>query len=149
MNNRNTILNTIQDELKKYITVANGFSCTPHTVRRGVYAFNDLQKRLPSVCFTFTQEVPFEDETYPMTYDDTDIKAMSIMFYGYAKANDASDSDKIYDMVNDLEVFLQSTDFSYNEDLKINSIEIKEAGPSDKVLSFIIDVSIFVNDDLE
>jgi len=149
MNNRNTILNTIKDDLKKYLTVANGFSFTPHAVKRGVYAYNDLQTRLPSLCFTFTQEVPYEDDTYPKTYDDVDIKAMSIMFYGYAKANDAIDSDKIYDMVADLETFLQSSDFTYTEDLKINSIEVKEAGPSDTVLSFIMDVLIIVNDDIE
>lgn len=149
MNNRNTILNTIKEDIKVNLTVENGFTFTPMVVRRGVYAYNDLANILPSICFTFVRELPFEDDIYPKTYDDVDIKAMSILFYGYAKSNDAADSDKIYDMVNDLETFLQSSSFTYNETIDILSIEIKEAGPSDPILSFIIDTQIKVNDDIE
>ena len=148
MNNRNTILNTIKDDLKKYISVANGYTFTPLAVRRGVYAYNDLKAKMPSLCFTFIKETPYEDSIFPTSYNDINTKAMSLIFYGYARTNDGRDSDKIFAMTDDVETFLLSSDFTYNEDLKIDNIEIKEAGPSDLVLSFIIEARIIVNNDV-
>ena len=149
MSNRNDILNTIKTELTQHITLANGYSFTPAVVRRGIYAYNDLGGLIPNLCFTFIRETPYEDDTYPKTYDDTDIKAMSILFYGYANTDDAATSDKIYAMVNDLEVFLQSTNFTYYDKFTIDRIEIKEAGPNDPILSFIMETTLVVNDDIE
>jgi len=148
MDNRNVILNQIKSDLKKHIKVSNGYSFTPIAVRRGVYAYNDLKTKMPSLCFTFIKEVPYEDSIFPTSYGDIDTKSMSLIFYGYARTNDGKDSDKIFAMTSDVETFLRSSDFTYNEDLKIDNIEIKEAGPSDLVLTFIIEVRIIVNNDV-
>jgi len=148
MATRNDILNQIKEDLKKYITVENDYSFTPQSVNRGVYSYNDFQGKYPSICFTFTEEVPYEDDVYVKTYDDTDIKAMTIVFYGYARSDDAFNSEKIYDMVEDVETFIQSDSFTYYEDITINNLEVKEAGPSDRSLAFFINTTLVVNDDI-
>jgi len=148
MATRNDILNIIKDDLKKYITVEGGYSFTPQTVNRGLYSYEDLHGKYPSLCFTFTTETPYEDPIYVKTYDDTDIKSMTILFYGFAKSDDTFDNTIIYNMAQDVETFLQSTSFTYYETITINNVEIKEAGPSDKSLAFIIQTSLVVNDDI-
>lgn len=148
MTTRNTILNKIKDELKTNIKVTNGYSFTPVVVRRGVYSYSDLKNKVPALCFTFIQEAPYEDGKYPTTYDDIDTKAMSLMFYGFANTNDGMSSDKIFEMVEDVENFLTSSNFTYNEDLKIDNIEVKEGGPNDLILTFLMEVRIIVNNDV-
>lgn len=148
MADRNLVLNTIKEELKDNIKVTNGYSFTPIAVRRGVYAYNDLKGKMPALCFTFVKENPYEDDIYPVTYDDIDTKAISLIFYGYASSNDMIDNDKIFNMVADVENFITSSDFTYNDRLKIDNIEVKEAGPGDLVQSFIMEVRIVVNNDI-
>ena len=81
---------------------------------------------------------------------------MEITFYGYAQADDVNSNDLIYSMVNDLETFFATSDFTYNnadtsdvrDDFTINNIEIIEGGGNNYALAFSMDTTLVVNADL-
>ena len=74
---RDAILESIKTQMIDTIKVSNGYNITPVVILRGVYSYNDVKDKVPALCFTFTTETPYEDDQYPKTYNDTDIKQRS------------------------------------------------------------------------
>jgi len=142
MDQRNTYLYQIENDLKEKLTVVNGYDFTPVSIKRGIYNFQDFEGLMPAICFTFISESPFESDNYQMTYDDIDTKSIILMFYGYAQTDGYGKSDLIYQMTANIETFLKSSDMTYNEDVIINNIEIKEGGVTDPITSFLMETQI-------
>lgn len=145
MDARNTLLYQLQKDIKDNLTKVNGYGHTPNEVKRGIYSWNDMEKHMPAILFTFINEKPYESPKYQMTYDDVDTKAIKVMFYGYAKTDGYGKSDLIFQMAQDLSNFLTSDDYTLFEDVIINDLEVKEGGISDPVNSFIMDVDLIYN----
>lgn len=141
MDNRNKILYQLQDDIKKNLTKLNGYHFTPAQIERGIISWNDV-KSMPFIGFTFIREIKYVDEKYQRSYDDTDTRSISIMIYGYCKTDGYGKSDLIFEMCNDVELFLESEHNTKYNDTIINSIEIKEGGINDPTNSFLMDVSI-------
>jgi len=143
MDQRNELLYQIETDIKEKLTKVNGYNFTPAVVKRGIHSWNDFQIK-PAICFTFIDEKPYESGNYQKTYSNIDTKEIRLMFYGY-NDSEYGNSDMIFTMAADMETFLKSSDMTENEDMIVNGLEIKEAGSSDPINSFLMDVSLIYN----
>ena len=72
-----------------------------------------------------------------------DTRWMKVFFYIYAQTDGAGDTTQIFEMIEDLENFLQSTDhFTYANQTHIGDIEVLEGGTSNPINTAICETQI-------
>ena len=129
MSNRFDIMDQIKNDITSHIKASLGYNYTPIEVRRGRYNWSDFNE-YPSLSFSLYREHP--DDSME---GGEDVHWVYIEFRGHHK-NDGYNTDYIYNLLDDLESFLQSDDFTYSQYIHIDDILIKEGSISDSVNSF-------------
>lgn len=133
MTERLVICDQIESDLRNNLTSENGYEHTPVEIKRGIHKWDDFIVK-PVVCFTLITDVPDEDNL-----DGFDARWIGFMFYIYSQTDGAGNTDQIFEMLEDLENFLQNeTDFTYSKQTLISDIEVKEGGSSDPINTAIL-----------
>lgn len=137
MTTRLIVLDQVESDLKNNLHSANGYEHTPVEIKRGIYKWDDFIMK-PVICFTLTQDVPADEQQY-----GEDTRWITLFFYIYAQTDGVGDTTQIFEMIEDLENFLQSTDhFTYSKQTLIGAIEVKEGGSSDPINTALLQAQI-------
>jgi hypothetical protein len=137
MTERLDVLDQIQSDLRTNLHSGNDYNHTPAEIKRGIHKWDDFIVK-PVVCYTMTGDRPDTENEY-----GEDARWMSFMFYIYSQTDGNGGTDQIFEMLEDLETFFQSTThFTYSNQTLIGDIEIKEGGSSDPINTAIIQIQI-------
>jgi hypothetical protein len=121
MSVRNTILETLKDEIGEYITTGNdNYEIGVAEVFRGYQLYDDCTNK-PAVC-VITVEDEKSEEAFGGHYD----RLLHLDLMGYT-TSDGYTHDDIHSLVRDLEYFLEN-DFTYKDDIYVGNIIIFEGG---------------------
>lgn len=131
MSQRNIILNQLKTDMKNKISTANGYSTTPAEIRRGIHMFDDFSLK-PAISFW-----NYRDEKYEAT-----IRQLYIYVYMYTDTDGLGDVDSIYDLADDVETFLYSTDHTNTNGTEVGDITIYEGGTSDPACLAQLEITI-------
>ena len=137
MTDRLTVLEQIETDVRNNLTSGNDYNHTPAEVKRGIHAWADFIVK-PVVCFTMVADSPADEQAY-----GEDTRWMTLMFYIYSQTDGKGGTDQIFEMMEDLENFLQNTThFTYSNQTLIGDIEVKEGGSSDPINTAIITIQV-------
>ena len=140
--NRKDIMTQIKSDLEDNLTLANGYSVQPVVIKQGVYMWNDFKGNMPSLHFTLISDEAYEADESPSVFGGTGVRVMNLIFYGYATTDGADNSETIYEMASDIEIFLKSEHFTYADNTYLGKLETKEGGVNDFVTAFNLEVKI-------
>jgi hypothetical protein len=139
---RKDIINTLIDDVHNNLHPGNGFTLQPTKIYRGYFQFDEI-KQTPALSFTITSDNKLEN----IIDEDRELRSLEISSYGYAKSNGAGDCSEIHDLLEDLETFLKSDNFTYHEAVNLGNATIYEGGISDPANIFQLDFSlVYIND---
>jgi hypothetical protein len=133
---RKTILNKIKDDIVQYLTVANGYETTIQDVRVGMYIWEDFNIK-PAVSFYCDVD---EIEAYEM--GRSKIRLMNIEMWLWNRTDGVTNTTKIYDFAEDVENFLESSDFTYSDDVVMSDTEIYTGGVQDNAAIALVKFQI-------
>jgi len=133
---RKTILNQIKDDIVQYLTVPNGYETTIQDVRIGMYVWEDFNLK-PAVSFFCDVD---EIEEYLMGREK--IRLMNIRMFLWSHTDGLSNTTKIYDFAEDVENFLESSDFTYSDDVIIGDTEVYTGGVQDNAAVALVKFQI-------
>jgi hypothetical protein len=135
MATRLDIRQQILEDLSK-IKVSRGYKHQPAQIVAGFYKWTDFIVK-PAIGFSMAGDVPDEfSEAGQM------IRWFKVFFYGYAQTDGAGNTNTIYEVLQDVEDFLSSTDFTYYNNTEIGDIDIREGGVSDPINFFLMETRI-------
>jgi hypothetical protein len=120
MANRKAILNQLKVDLSK-IQSGRGYFTDPVEIVHGIMGFDDFVQR-PAISF-----VMIGDEKDQEYYDDNRLRNMSVYLYGFADVQ-LNNYDPIYDLAEDMETFLYSTDWTYTDNTLLGDVVITPGG---------------------
>jgi hypothetical protein len=136
MTERLDIANQILTDLKDKIKVSRGYKTQPAKVVRGFYKWTDFILK-PAIGFSMAGDIPDTESESGVV-----IRWFRVFFYGYASTDGAGKTDAIYDLLQDVEDFLMSADFTYYGNTEIGDIDIREGGVSDEINFFLMETRI-------
>ena len=137
MTTRLDVLDQILEDLKNNLTRANGYNHTPAEIKRGYYVWEDFLLK-PAIGFSMDTDIPADDQLY-----GEDTRFISVFFYIYSQTDGAGNTDQIYEMLEDLENFFQSSDhFTYQEQILIEDAQLLEGGVSQPINTAILQTQI-------
>jgi hypothetical protein len=134
MSDRNTILNTIKDELKEYITSSNDYNSDLMEVKRGIAVFEEFSSK-PAISFWCETDTTEEGQ-----FAGSDRRELTILLYGFCDT-DGYNPDAIHLLLDDILYFLQN-DFTYKDDVYVGDATIYEGGTQDMAMVFELQFKI-------
>lgn len=136
---RKTILNDLKDELEINLNQTSGYDTTVLEVKSGIYLFEDFQMR-PAISFWGYQDKVIE---YLMGHNK--IRKLYIYLYCFSDTDGITNTDNIYKLINDVEVFLASDQFTYSNEVTIDQTTIYPGGVQDQSSIGLIEFNINYN----
>lgn len=123
---RKAIVDQLKSDLETKITVANGYKTDIVEVRPAICMWEDLQLK-PAISFW-----AYEDDIEEHLMGGVKQRSLSIYVYSYTNTDGITDTNKIYDLVEDVEKFLKSSDNTYRKETVIGKSVIYTGGVQDK-----------------
>lgn len=103
-----TILDTLEAELKQYIKVSRDYRTTPTTIYRGAFSPTEVQA-FPVVGYDITAE------DYEIVYQGEDnVAYVEVMLYGYTYTDGVDRVSDVRNLAHDVLHFIHN-DFSYSD----------------------------------
>lgn len=134
MSERNTILQTLESEIKAKINSSNGYNTDLMEVRRGIAVFEEFAAK-PALTFWCESDTTEEGQ-----FGGVDRRELTILFYGFCDT-DGYNVDAIHNLLDDILYFLQN-DYSYKDDVYVGNASIYEGGATDPALVFELSIKI-------
>ena len=136
MTERLDIITQIENDLKDKIKVSRGYKTEPAEIKRGFNKWTDFIVK-PGIGFSMAGDEPDINSESGFI-----IRWFKVFFYGYAETDGAGNTDAIYNLLQDMEDFLMSSDFTYTGNVEILDIDIREGGASDQINFFLMETRI-------
>jgi hypothetical protein len=134
MSERNTILTTLEAEIKQKINSSNNYNSDLMEVKRGIAVFEEFTSK-PALTFWCEK-----DETEEGQFAGADRRELTILFYGFCDT-DGYNANVIHNLLDDLLYFIQN-DFTYKDDVYVGDATIYEGGATDPALVFELQTKI-------
>lgn len=134
MANRNTILKQIKTDFEK-ITVANGYNSNVKEVKSGIYSYGDIVQR-PCIFYW-----AYKDAIEKHLMNNRISRILHIIVYGYADV-DYNNDDKIYNLADDVETLLYSTDFTNTNKTWLGDITVFVGSKKIPAAMFSIEITV-------
>lgn len=134
MSIRNDILKQLKTDLSK-ISTSRDYNTDPTEVRRGSYINEDFSI-VPAISFRCY------DDRKKNLFGRTGIRWLHVYVYGYADTDGLENTDDIYELADDVEDFLYSTDWTYTDDTEVGDMIVIEGGIQDPHSTFQLEVRI-------
>ena len=107
-----TILDTLENELKSYVKVSRDYRTTPTTIYRGAFSPSEVQA-FPVVGFDIVAE------DFDIVYQDKEgVAYVELDIYGYTFSDGVDRISDIRDLAHDILYFIHN-DFSYTNETGI------------------------------
>lgn len=136
MSDRATILDQIKLDIEEHINPSRGYHTQPAQVIHGIVNFDDVFTRPVIAFFAVSDEVQDEELGTSERY-----RALNILVYGYADVSLANYTN-LFDLLEDLEKFLDSSDFTYYENSLFGTAEFTFS-PDNLKAMFIFNLKVF------
>lgn len=122
MADRNTIIKQFKTDIVESIKSARGYDTDPNEVKLGIVSFDYFTQR-PAIGYWMFMDT--KDDEY---LDDNRYRVLNFIVYGYADTDGLDDFDPIYELANDVEKFLMSTEWTYTDDTLLGDIVVTVGG---------------------
>ena len=118
---RKTILNQLKKDLQDNLHSSKGYNTDPVEIIEGIVSFDSVLQR-PTVAYFM-----FSDNIIEEHLDNERERELNLLVYGYADVS-LGDFDPIYDLADDIESFLYSTDWSYTDQSMLGTMNVIVGG---------------------
>ena len=118
---RKTILNQLKKDLQDNLHSSKGYNTDPVEIIEGIVSFYSVLQR-PTVAYFM-----FSDNIIEEHLDNERERELNLLVYGYADVS-LGDFDPIYDLADDIESFLYSTDWSYTDQSMLGTMNVIVGG---------------------
>jgi len=142
MSLRNTIIKQFGTDVIDSIKSSRGYDTDPVEVKLGIYSFDYFAQR-PSIGYWMFMDT--KDDEY---LDDDRHRMLNFIVYGYAETDGLDDFDQIYELANDVETFLMSTDWTYTQDSLLGDIVVTVGGVDNQRCMFDLTIQVQYVQDL-
>jgi len=127
MSTRRTIIEQIKKDVEDNVSSANGYNSDIVNVRIGVYDPSEFTQ-LPSIGFLI-----IEDEIIDDMMDDSILRKLNMICYMYADSDGYDSYLVLYNLFDDIEKFLYSTDWTFNSGTQLGRLIISYGGVETQV----------------
>ena len=134
MASRKQILDQLETDLKK-IQTNNGYETDPVEIIHGFALFDD-GIQTPVICFILTSDTKDQEHL-----DINRFRTISIYLYGWTDVS-FRNYEPIYNLAQDVETFLMSTDWTYTDDTLLGDVIISPIGTDNNRCAFEVFVEI-------
>jgi hypothetical protein len=136
MATRMSIINQLKTDLEDKVKSVRGYTHDLFEVNLGIYNF-DYYSAYPAVAYwAYSDE---KDEEY---LDDNRHRLLNFLIYGYHDTDGLNDFDKIYELADDIEKFLMSTDWTHSNCTIIDETVITVGGVDNQRCMFDLRFSV-------
>lgn len=139
---RNTIIKQLKTDIEDSIKCSRGYDTDPVEVKLGVVNFDQFAQR-PAIGYWMFSDT--KDEEY---LDDNRYRILNFIIYGYSESDGLGNFDSIYELANDVEKFLYSTDWTYTDDTLIGDIVVTVGGVDNERCMFDLVIQVQYIQDL-
>ncbi len=129
-NERSVIIKQFATDVIANIKSSRGYETDPIEAKLGILSFDYFVQR-PAIGYWMFMDT--KDDEY---LDDDRHRMLNFVIYGYADTNGLDDFDPIYELANDVEKFLYSTDWTYNQDTLLGDIVVTVGGTDNQRCMF-------------
>jgi len=136
---RKTIINNLKKDLEEHLNSSEGYNTDVAEVRSGIYMWEDFKVK-PAISIW-----AYEDEIEEYLMGRNKIRLLSIYLYAFAKTDIISNNNVIYDFMEDIENFLESSHFTYYEDVIIGKTMVYTGGSQDQAAIGLLEIQVRYN----
>jgi len=122
MADRNTIIKQFGIDLVDSVKSSRDYETDPAEVKLGIVSFDYFNQR-PAIGYWMFMDT--KDDEY---LDDNRHRMLNFIVYGYANTDGLDDFDPIYELADDVEKFLMSSDWTYTDDTLLGDIVVTVGG---------------------
>ena len=133
---RITIVNQLKEDLENNLNIASGYSVDLVEVKSGIYLWDDFHIK-PAVSIW-----AYKDEIEEYLMGRAKIRLLYFYIYAYSKTDGVGGTGDIYDFCEDIENFLESTHFTYSDDVIIGDSVIYTGGSQDQASIGQIEIQV-------
>ena len=127
MTTRKDIIEQLKTDTDNNVSVAEGYNTNIAEVRIGVYDPTEFIT-LPSIGYWV-----IEDEIIDDMMDDNVLRKLNMICYFYADSDGYDSYTTLYNLFEDIEKFLYSTDFTYSSGTQLGRLIISYGGVNEQV----------------
>ena len=121
-NERSVIINQLKTDMVESIKSSRGYEQDPTEVKLGIQSFDYFAQR-PAIGYWMFSDT--KDDEY---LDEDRHRMLNFIVYGYADTDGLDGFDSIYQLADDVEKFLMSTDWTYTQDTLLGDIVVSVGG---------------------
>jgi hypothetical protein len=133
---RKTIMNQLQVDISQKLNPANGYKTALMDIRVGVFDATEFTT-LPSAGLWMLDDL-IEDDLM----DTGILRRLNLIIYAYIESDGYSGYDATYDLIDDFEKFLYSSDCSYYQNVNLGNVNITYGGTNNQIGMFVVNFSI-------
>jgi len=136
MADRNTIIKKLGDDIREKISSVNGYDSDLSEVKLGIVSFDYFAQR-PAIGYWMFMDT--KDDEY---LDDNRHRILNFIIYGYTDTDGLDGFDSIYNLANDIEKFLMSTDWTYTDCTLLGDIVVSVGGTDNQRCLFDLVIQV-------
>jgi len=129
-NERSVIIKQLETDMVDSIKSSRGYNSDLVEVKLGIVSFDYFAQR-PSVGYWMFMDT--KDDEY---LDNDRHRMLNFIIYGYADTDGLDGYDPIYELADDVEKFLMSTDWTYTQDSLLGDIVVTVGGTDNQRCMF-------------
>jgi len=134
---RRTIIDQFKLDLQENLNVASGYNTDVTEVRNGIYLWEDFSLK-PSIAYwAYKDEIEGYEQGTRSRY-----RLLYFYIYCYHSTDGLTNTSDIYDMVEDVENFLESSHFTYSDDVILGDSIIYTGGSQDQAAIGQIEIQV-------
>jgi hypothetical protein len=141
VSDRQEILEQIKTDIETKINPSNGYNTQPAQVIHGIVNFDDILMKPVIAFFAASDEV--QDEELGTSER---LRILNIIVYGYADVGLGNYSN-LFDLLEDLEKFLDSSDFTYYNNSLFGTAEFTFS-PDNLKSMFVFNLRVFYHQNI-
>ena len=140
----NDILNTLKDDLEKYIKPSiSPYHTSIAEIKRGVYNFSNIVNK-PCICFALKNDI-VEDEMFDNVGADQ-VRFLNVFIYCFINTDDKNDYTNLHQFIEDIKYFLNN-DFTYSSNTYVGDLlDVIEGGSAARCGYFNLEAKIIHED---
>lgn len=140
MTTRKEVLTQLKIDLETYLKTPK-YNSDPLEITHGIVSFDQVISR-PAIGYFMPG-----DEITEEYYDNNRQRSMTVVIYGYADTH-INNFDNIYNLAEDVETFLYSSDWTYTDRTLLGNIVIDTGGIENEKSMFDLEIRIIYDQTL-
>lgn len=134
--NRKTIIEQIKIDVDNKLNSGEGYQSDLMGFRVGVFDATEFDL-LPSAGLWLLEDLLEED-----LMDETTFRRLNLIIYAYVDSDGLDSYTSMYNLIDDFEKFLYSSDSTYYENTFLGNVVITYGGTNEQIGMFVLNFSI-------